>query len=172
MLLPSPTTRLRPAGPAVVNGVYARALRNCPWVGTLWGRALRALERFGAPDDQHAALWEKALATGLQVRQGAAAGSRMMGASGADAERSKLGLSVGVTSRLPHCLACLHLTPAPQSYEDYCEVVLARLDCLRRRGPPAAADLRAAFKRGAELLQSYFPDYVDRTYRCGGSVHF
>ena len=59
--------------PAVVNGVYARAVRNCPWVGTLWGRALRALERFGAPDDQHAALWEKALGAGLQARGAAAA---------------------------------------------------------------------------------------------------
>ena len=52
---------------AVVNRVYARAVRNCPWVGQLWGRGLRALERSGAPDEQHAAFYDKALAAGLQV---------------------------------------------------------------------------------------------------------
>lgn len=54
--------------PAVINAAYSRALRNCPWVGMLWGRALRALERSGAPEDQHAALYDRALAAGLQVR--------------------------------------------------------------------------------------------------------
>lgn len=52
---------------AVINRVYERAVRNCPWVGQLWGRALRALERSGAPEEQHAALYDKALAAGLQV---------------------------------------------------------------------------------------------------------
>ena len=54
----------------MVNSVYARAVRNCPWVGQLWGRALRALERSGAPEEQHAALYDKALAAGLQVGVG------------------------------------------------------------------------------------------------------
>lgn len=44
-------------------------MRNCPWVGSLWAAALRAMERTGAPDEQHAALAEKALAAGMQVRQ-------------------------------------------------------------------------------------------------------
>lgn len=63
----APMPAPRPA--AVVNRVYARALRNCPWVGQLWGRALRALERSGAPEEEHAAMYDKALAAGLQVRQ-------------------------------------------------------------------------------------------------------
>jgi hypothetical protein len=46
---------------------YARAVRNCPWVGALWAAALRAMERTGAPDEQHAALAEKALTAGMQV---------------------------------------------------------------------------------------------------------
>eukprot|EP00887_Chlorella_sp_A99_P001390 scaffold8.g1390.t1 len=60
---------------AVVGPAYTRALRNCPWVGTLWARALRALERAGGGaergageggDDAHGALYERALAAGLQ----------------------------------------------------------------------------------------------------------
>jgi hypothetical protein len=52
---------------------YARAVRNCPWVGGLWASGLRAMERTGAPDEQHAALAERALAAGMQV---SASGSR------------------------------------------------------------------------------------------------
>lgn len=58
-----------------------------------------------------------------------------------------------------------HCCRTPQGYEDYMEVILARADCLRRQGPPAAERLRATFKAAAELLRSYFPDYVDRSYR-------
>jgi hypothetical protein len=46
---------------------YARAVRNCPWVGGLWAAGLRAMERTGAPDEEHAALAERALAAGMQV---------------------------------------------------------------------------------------------------------
>eukprot|EP00775_Hariotina_reticulata_P001716 gene1716-2059_t len=52
--------------PSVINKVYARAVRNCPWVGALWAAALRALERCGGTDEQHAALTEKALTAGMQ----------------------------------------------------------------------------------------------------------
>jgi len=61
----------------------------------------------------------------------------------------------------------LHLQPE-QGYEDYMEVILARADCLRRQGGPAAERLRATFKATAELLRSYFPDYVDRSFRWVG----
>ena len=67
---PNSPSRASPACPAVINAVYARAVRNCPWVGQLWGRALRALERSNAPEEQHAAMYEKALAGGLQVSGG------------------------------------------------------------------------------------------------------
>lgn len=73
----SATERRNPSFPcvhalphAVINSVYARAVRNCPWVGQLWGRALRALERSCAPEEEHAAMYDKALAAGLQVRRG------------------------------------------------------------------------------------------------------
>ena len=36
-----------PEDPALAASVYSRALRNCPWVGELWARALRAAERRG-----------------------------------------------------------------------------------------------------------------------------
>ncbi|KAF6257164.1 hypothetical protein COO60DRAFT_1271527 [Scenedesmus sp. NREL 46B-D3] len=52
--------------PALINKAYARAVRNCPWVGGLWAAALRAMEHTGAPDEEHAALAERALAAGMQ----------------------------------------------------------------------------------------------------------
>jgi hypothetical protein len=54
--------------PLVIDAVYARALRNCPWVGALWGRALRALERGGAGEARYGEVYEKALKAGMQVR--------------------------------------------------------------------------------------------------------
>lgn len=44
------------------------AVRNCPWVGELWSRYLRALERGGADDARHAAVFQEALEAGVQVR--------------------------------------------------------------------------------------------------------
>lgn len=52
---------------ALVVPVYARAARNCPWVGVVWGRYLNALERQGAADEQQAAVYTQALGSGLQV---------------------------------------------------------------------------------------------------------
>ena len=40
-----------------------------------------------------------------------------------------------------------------QSLEDYMEVILARLDALRRRGPEHLPALRAAFTSGTELIK-------------------
>lgn len=36
--------------PRVVCGVHARAVRNCPWVGSLWVKHLLAQERAGADE--------------------------------------------------------------------------------------------------------------------------
>ena len=47
--------------------VYARAARNCPWVGVIWGRYLNALERQGVDDAEHAAAYQRATGSGLQV---------------------------------------------------------------------------------------------------------
>ena len=104
--------------PAAINAVYSRALRNCPWVGSLWANALRALELAVAfNEQQHAALYSSALQAGLQTA------------------------------------------------DDYMEVVLARLDALRHRGPDHIQDLRQGFQQAAELMQTYFPDYIDRGHR-------
>ncbi len=54
--------------PAVANAVYARATRNCSWVGAVWERALRALDRSGAAEAEVAAMYGRALAAGMQVR--------------------------------------------------------------------------------------------------------
>ena len=146
---------------AVVNAVYARAVRNCPWVGPLWARALRALERCGAGEERHAALYREALAAGLQVGAG-------LGRRGS--------MSAKMPSNLTDSYAAAAASTSSQSYEDYLEVMLARLDCLRRRcGGGAGGDgdaaapveaLRSAFRQASELLQSYFPDHLDRSFRC------
>lgn len=54
--------------PAVINQVYGRALRNCPWMGPLWARGLRALQRGGGSLQQHEEMYNKALQAGMQVR--------------------------------------------------------------------------------------------------------
>jgi hypothetical protein len=71
-LLHAPSSAAPPAPcalprPQVVNAAYARAVRNCPWVGSLWARALQALERSGGGDPEHKQLYERALQAGLQV---------------------------------------------------------------------------------------------------------
>ncbi len=44
-------------------------------------------------------------------------------------------------------------------------MMLARLDGLRRRGGEVLPTLRSTFSAASNLLHSYFPDYVDRTFR-------
>lgn len=51
----------------VLLQAYARAVRNCPWVGSLWSAALRAHERLGGAEQQHEDMANRALAAGLQV---------------------------------------------------------------------------------------------------------
>lgn len=53
---------------SLVMPVYARAARNCPWVGTVWGRYVNALDRSGAAEEQQATVYARALSAGLQVR--------------------------------------------------------------------------------------------------------
>ncbi|KAG2484382.1 hypothetical protein HYH03_016798 [Edaphochlamys debaryana] len=52
--------------PGPINAVYERATRNCYWVGAVWERALRALDRTGAPAEDLEQMCRKALAAGLQ----------------------------------------------------------------------------------------------------------
>ena len=55
--------------PAIINGVFARAVRNTPWVGAIWARALNALERSSASNDEQFALYQRAISASLQVRE-------------------------------------------------------------------------------------------------------
>lgn len=41
---------------SVIRNVYERAVRNCPWVGSLWRKYLLALERASAPETELAAV--------------------------------------------------------------------------------------------------------------------
>jgi hypothetical protein len=58
-------------------------VHNCPWVGALWARTLRAAERAGCPPEQHEALYNRALGAGLQVGPGGRRGGG--GAGGSEA---------------------------------------------------------------------------------------
>lgn len=56
--------------PSVVAAVYSRAVRNCPWVGSLWANALRALELKATLDlEEHTKLYAAALQAGWQLVQ-------------------------------------------------------------------------------------------------------
>lgn len=55
----------------VVNDIYKRAARNCPWVGSIWARGLYALERSGVSEKEHMAVYSRALASGLQTSEDA-----------------------------------------------------------------------------------------------------
>jgi hypothetical protein len=95
--------------PVVVDAAYARAVRNCPWVGSLWARAMRALERGGASSGAssggagaaHEALYKAALAAGMQV-----------GAPGGKEGSRAQGLSWGTGALLRLCSQRLQLCPA------------------------------------------------------------
>lgn len=52
--------------PPAAEALYTRAVRNCPWVGELWARLLRLLERSGATEERHAATYAAAVSAGLQ----------------------------------------------------------------------------------------------------------
>ena len=55
--------------PRLVHAVYRRALRNCPWVGSLWAGAMRAAERLGSPESDLEALYNEALQAGMQTQE-------------------------------------------------------------------------------------------------------
>lgn len=46
---------------------YARATRNCPWVGALWAARLAAMERLGGGDAAGDEAYQEALTAGMQV---------------------------------------------------------------------------------------------------------
>nr|XP_024368844.1 squamous cell carcinoma antigen recognized by T-cells 3-like isoform X2 [Physcomitrium patens] len=51
---------------SVLRSVYARAVRNCPWVGALWTKYMLALERAAAPETELSVVFETALGCGFQ----------------------------------------------------------------------------------------------------------
>jgi len=211
--------------PAVVSAVYARAARNCPWVGLLWARrapppraaapspwgptaAARRPRAAGAQNSRRRPTMAD-VRSGRQAaaarrpsvqRQLAAAGARAClrpprpaRQRGAAARRSQTDCIVftnpqeGIFPPEPlhtpdsslllsrvttlrdrvgrRWLRALEragalepehaarygeaLAAGLQAEEDYLAVHLARLDCLRRRGPAALPELRAAFQCAA-----------------------
>ena len=210
--------------PAVVSAVYARAARNCPWVGLLWARrapppraaapspwgptaAARRPRAAGAQNSRRRPTMAD-VRSGRQAaaarrpsvqRQLAAAGARAClrpprpaRQRGAAARRSQTDCIVftnpqeGIFPEPLHTpdsslllsrvttlrdrvgrrwLRALEragalepehaarygeaLAAGLQAEEDYLAVHLARLDCLRRRGPAALPKLRAAFQCAA-----------------------
>lgn len=50
--------------PDVILRIYARAVRNCPWVEKIWEGYILALERAQKPWNEIVDCFEKALATG------------------------------------------------------------------------------------------------------------
>lgn len=50
--------------PGLVAALWERAVRNCPWMGAMWVRAMRALDRQAADVGK---VYKAAMAAGLQV---------------------------------------------------------------------------------------------------------
>ncbi len=172
---------------SLVMPVYARAARNCPWVGTVWGRYVNALDRSGAAEEQQAPAYARALSAGLQVRCSLFA--RCSHSSlWPNQQRQCLygvlrcvyGVSMAQAVEQPDgCLNCLNgaavtgflgcsqqfsaaLQFSLQTSEDYMEVVLARLDAVRRRGKEAMPTLRAAFAAATATIQVPVAETVPR----------
>ncbi|KAI8465892.1 MAG: hypothetical protein J3K34DRAFT_452483 [Monoraphidium minutum] len=127
---------------AVVDATYARARRNCPWVGALWARSLRALERGGGGGGgggggaAHEEVYQDALKAGMQ----------------------------GPEDYMEVLLAradFLRRAAAPPAAD-------AAADARAEAPAAAAGALRAHFASAVGLMAQYFPDYVDRALRLPG----
>lgn len=51
--------------PSIIKSVYAKAVRNCPWVEALWAKYMLALERFDASEEELSAVFEQSLHCGF-----------------------------------------------------------------------------------------------------------
>ncbi|KAG2433859.1 hypothetical protein HXX76_008213 [Chlamydomonas incerta] len=122
-----------------VNAVYERATRNCSWVGTVWERCLRSLDRTGAPPERLQEMYERALAAGLQSAE------------------DYLAVVLARLDALRHrAVAAAEAAAAGGGA------------ATKKAAAAAAAALRAGFSSATELLMSHFPDYVDRSLRLPG----
>ncbi|EFJ45259.1 hypothetical protein VOLCADRAFT_118442 [Volvox carteri f. nagariensis] len=173
-------THTKLAGP--INAVYGRAVRNCPWVAAVWERAIRALDRTGAPLEAVDEMYGNALKAGLQHS------TPQSGCSSSNRCRPLILpiLTVGLRTRFPYRVP-------KQAPDDYLAIILSRIDCLRRaavaakeaaaagggsgtggggsskkEAAAAAAAVAAAFSRlrlafcsATELMMSHFPDHLD-----------
>eukprot|EP00798_Chlamydomonas_sp_ICE-L_P021550 gene21550-28543_t len=150
--------------PARVQCIYERAISVFPVTHELWVQYARYLEtNLKIPSVVHS------------VYSRAVRNCYWVGVLWARAIRALSRL--GVPSSEPAARLALaeqaHLY-SQASYEDYMEVVLARLDGLRMAVQVSADDpssvghkeaLRSGFKECSKLLTSYFPDYLDRTLK-------
>ena len=146
--------------PAVVDAALARAVRNCPWVGALWARALRAAElggsggsggaaaaaaaAAGAAEERHRALYEAALAAGMQGPED------YMDVLLARADFLRRRIVAPATGGSSEGAGAGGDQQQQQTAEERAA---------------AAAALRALFASASELMAAYFPDFADRALR-------
>jgi len=138
-----------PEDPSFAASVYARALRNCPWVGELWARALRAAERRGERRKK-------------EEEESGGGGENPSSSSSSKADEEFDALFRSAMS-------------APLSTADeFVECILVRLDRMRRKAQGASTtesgenakkelfnELRAAFLEASRWLSAAFPYWED-----------
>ncbi|GLC34775.1 hypothetical protein PLESTB_001162500 [Pleodorina starrii] len=128
--------------PGPINDVYGRAVRNCPWVGAVWERAIRALDRTAAPPEAVDEMYDKALKAGLQTADDYLAVilarldflRRLAVAAGA------AGGGMGAAAKKASASAAAAASVAA-----------------------ATSRLRDAFSSVTEFMMSHFPDHADRS---------
>ncbi|KAL4858071.1 Squamous cell carcinoma antigen recognized by T-cells 3 [Chlorella vulgaris] len=134
------------------RAVYERAVAAFPVTHYLWLQYTRYLEAHIKVNSVVNAAYARALRNCPWVGQLWSRALRALERTGAADEQHE-------------ALYARALSAGLQSYEDYLEVMLARLDALRRRGADAFPSLRAAFRAADDLLHSYFPSHLDRAFR-------
>ncbi|DBA73744.1 TPA: hypothetical protein ACH3X2_009718 [Trebouxia sp. C0005] len=139
--------------PARVQLVYERALAAFPVTHYLWQAYAHYLEDHLKVPAAINAVYSRALRNCPWV-----------GSLWANALRA-LELSTVFDEQQHATLYSSAVQAGLQTADDYMEVVLARLDALRHRGADRAQELKQGFQQAAELMQTYFPDYIDRTLR-------
>ncbi len=139
--------------PARVQLVYERALAAFPVTHYLWQAYAHYLEDQLKVPAAINAVYSRALRNCPWV-----------GSLWANALRA-LELSTVFDEQQHATLYSSALQAGLQTADDYMEVVLARLDALRHRGADHAQELKKGFQQAAELMQTYFPDYIDRSLR-------
>lgn len=119
--------------PTLAEQVYSRAVRNCPWVGDLWARLLRALERSTATEDRLQSTYTSALNAALQGPEDVL----LITLAWADALRRRHTGSVDTLERLRAVFSSAEDTLKsrfPDFYDPTLQLTSYWADCERRLG--------------------------------------